>query len=157
MADFNFGENLRNIRQQKGFSQEFLATSLNISQAKYSRIERQSAIPDYQLICNMAQILDTPLTQLVPLTYQQNLVLLAAIHKPKLENKVKVWLNTVAGKIITIAACAFILNIVYVSTKIICKVGFQASYTTMMIVAWTVLLSSIIYMRYLFKKITKSG
>lgn len=155
MTNFNFGENLRNIRQQKGFSQEVMATSLNMSQPKYSRIERQSKIPDYQLNCSIAEILNIPLTELVPLSYQEHLVLLAAIHKPKLEIKVKAWLNTFAGKIITIAACGFIVDIVHMATKSICEVGFEASYPTIMATAWTVSLTLIAYMYYLFRKISK--
>lgn len=57
MKDFNFGENLRIIRQVKGISQEAMAMSLGISQAKYSRLEAQASVPPVRILEQIAGIL----------------------------------------------------------------------------------------------------
>jgi len=58
MKNFNFGENLRMIRSYKNVCQEGMATSLNISQASYSRIEASPDLPKLQVIDQLAETLD---------------------------------------------------------------------------------------------------
>lgn len=57
MKDFNFGGNLRVLRIYKNVCQEGMAAGLNISQASYSRIEANPAIPDTPVIHKLADIL----------------------------------------------------------------------------------------------------
>lgn len=57
MKNFNFGENLRMIRSYKNVCQEGMATSLNISQASYSRIEASPDFPEIQVIKKLADAL----------------------------------------------------------------------------------------------------
>lgn len=57
MNEFNFGENLRIIRQAKGISQEAMSIGLNISQAKYSRLERRHTIPSLDLVKKICIVL----------------------------------------------------------------------------------------------------
>lgn len=57
MKNFNFGENLRMIRNYKNVCQEGMATSLNISQASYSRIEASPDFPELQVINKLADTL----------------------------------------------------------------------------------------------------
>lgn len=57
MKNFNFGENLRMIRSYKNVCQEGMASSLNISQASYSRIEASPDFPELQVINNLADTL----------------------------------------------------------------------------------------------------
>jgi len=40
----NVGSKIRKVRELKGFSQEFVANQLNISQAAYSKIERANFV-----------------------------------------------------------------------------------------------------------------
>ena len=44
MNNVNF--NIKRVRDQKGYSQEFMASQLNISQASYARMENQE--PDFR-------------------------------------------------------------------------------------------------------------
>lgn len=53
----NHGENVRHYRTMKGYSQEYMATQLKISQPKYSEIERESVIDEKYLI-DIAKILN---------------------------------------------------------------------------------------------------
>ncbi|WP_424287960.1 helix-turn-helix domain-containing protein, partial [Daejeonella sp.] len=46
MEIFNFGENLRKIRVSRGISQEWISNKMDISQTKYSLIERGKILPD---------------------------------------------------------------------------------------------------------------
>ncbi len=57
MKNFNFGENLRMIRNYKNVCQEGMASSLNISQASYSRIEASPDSPELQVINKLADTL----------------------------------------------------------------------------------------------------
>ncbi|MCF8453751.1 MAG: helix-turn-helix domain-containing protein [Pedobacter sp.] len=57
MKNFNFGENLRMIRSYKNVCQEGMASSLNISQASYSRIEASPDFPDIAVINKLADTL----------------------------------------------------------------------------------------------------
>ena len=57
MKNFNFGENLRMIRNYKNICQEGVASSLNISQASYSRIEASPDFPEVPVINKLADTL----------------------------------------------------------------------------------------------------
>jgi transcriptional regulator with XRE-family HTH domain len=57
MKNFNFGENLRMIRNYKNICQEGVASSLNISQASYSRIEASPDFPEVLVINKLADTL----------------------------------------------------------------------------------------------------
>lgn len=58
MKNFNFGENLRTIRNYKNVCQEGMSAGLKISQTSYSRIEASREVPEPQLIHKLAEVLD---------------------------------------------------------------------------------------------------
>ncbi len=66
MEIFNFGANLRRKRLLAGISQEAVAFKMNITQSKYSRIERGRCLPDEAFICELAKFLGVPVTDLKP-------------------------------------------------------------------------------------------
>jgi len=66
MKDFNFGENLRQIRVQQGVSQDAMALKMNITQTKYSRIERSKSFPDSEFINQAAEFLGITAKDLMP-------------------------------------------------------------------------------------------
>lgn len=53
------GSRLKKLRTQKGFTQLQIATKLNISEARYNLYENNRRQPDYDLLKNMAEILET--------------------------------------------------------------------------------------------------
>jgi len=55
----NIGFNIKRVRQQKGYSQDFMANKLNISQASYARIESQETKLSIDRLQEIANILDT--------------------------------------------------------------------------------------------------
>ncbi|MEJ7693208.1 helix-turn-helix transcriptional regulator [Daejeonella sp.] len=66
MENFNFGENLRQIRVQKGISQEAMALKMDITQTKYSRMERSECVPAKIYVDRAAKFLEVPALELLP-------------------------------------------------------------------------------------------
>lgn len=66
MENFNFGENLRQIRVQKGISQDAMAMNMGVNQTTYSRIERKECVPDKFYVDKAAEYLKVPVTDLLP-------------------------------------------------------------------------------------------
>ena len=55
----NVGFNIKRVREQKGYSQEFMASRLNISQASYARLESQEIKLSIERLQQIADILET--------------------------------------------------------------------------------------------------
>ena len=55
----NIGVNIKRIRDQKGYSQEFMASQLNVSQAAYARMENQEVKLSVDRLQKIADILET--------------------------------------------------------------------------------------------------
>lgn len=56
--DLKIGENIRKIRELKGYSQEYMAQKMDISQRTYSNIESQNDKIDTQRLQTIAEILE---------------------------------------------------------------------------------------------------
>ena len=54
----NIGYKIKHVREQKGYSQEFMATQLNLSQATYARMESQEIKLSIDRLQKIADILD---------------------------------------------------------------------------------------------------
>ena len=55
----NTSLNIKRIREQKGYSQELMATKLNISQASYARLESEETKLSIDRLQKIADILET--------------------------------------------------------------------------------------------------
>ena len=86
MDDFIYGKNLRNSRRAQRMSQHKLSNLLDISQANYSRIERNGVVNNLQLIHEIHEILGVlpkkRIAQLVEIDHYT----LAEIRKPAHED-----------------------------------------------------------------------
>jgi len=82
MENFNFGENLRQIRVQKGVSQDAMGVKLDINQTKYSRIERSECVPSKTYVDQAAEYLSIPALDLLPPDWDYSKTLL--IFRPSL-------------------------------------------------------------------------
>jgi transcriptional regulator with XRE-family HTH domain len=60
------GEKIRLIRISKGYSQEYMAFMLNISQGTYSKLEKDSIEITIQRLLSIAEILEVNITELLP-------------------------------------------------------------------------------------------
>ncbi|GAB4206070.1 MAG: helix-turn-helix transcriptional regulator [Bacteroidia bacterium] len=58
-------ENIRKIRSARGFSQEYMATKLGVSQKHYSRIERGAVDISWSMICKIADALEVKIHHLI--------------------------------------------------------------------------------------------
>lgn len=54
----NLGAVFRQLRELKGYSQEYVACQLNISQKAYSKLEREEIKIDWKRICEFAGIIE---------------------------------------------------------------------------------------------------
>lgn len=61
----NIGQRIRKYREQKGFSQEYMAIELEISQASYARLENHDSKLDVQRLMKIADILQVHFAQLI--------------------------------------------------------------------------------------------
>lgn len=57
MKNFHFGENLRMMRNYRGYTQEAMANGLDMAQGTYSKIEYSKDLPDTEMIGRLAEIL----------------------------------------------------------------------------------------------------
>ena len=60
-----FHENIQSIRKSKGLSQEELATKLNVVRQTVSKWERGLSVPDSEMLINISEILETPVSVLL--------------------------------------------------------------------------------------------
>ena len=58
-------ENIRAIRRARGLSQEEVARQLHITRQTLSKWENGQSVPDAQLLLHLAEILDTPVSELL--------------------------------------------------------------------------------------------
>ena len=58
----NIVSNIKRIREQKGYKQEYMAVKMGITQPSYSRIESQEASLSIEKLQKIADILDTDIS-----------------------------------------------------------------------------------------------
>ena len=57
-------ENIRNLRKQKGMSQEELAAKLNVVRQTVSKWEQDLSVPDSEMLILIAEVFDVPVSRL---------------------------------------------------------------------------------------------
>ena len=60
-----FGENLKTLRKQKGFSQEELATRLHVVRQTISKWEKNLSVPDADTLIRLAEVLEVTVSELL--------------------------------------------------------------------------------------------
>lgn len=60
-----FGENLKKLRKQKGLSQEDLAARLHVARQTISKWEKNSSVPDADILIRLAEILEVSVSELL--------------------------------------------------------------------------------------------
>lgn len=144
MKTFNFGQNLRKIRQLKDISQDAMALKLKISQPTYSRIEGESKIPDHAMVVSIAKALDVDPSELKP----------PSTLKVILGGKLKEILNTRIGILIVFGSGLALVISAHDLAQSFC-IEFNTSDTTRYIVKWTAALATAAYIWYCVRKIMK--
>lgn len=72
MTNQELGENIRKIRELKGFSQQNLADEIKVDQKTISRIEKGELSPKFETLVSIAGALSVNLSQL--LSFHENLI-----------------------------------------------------------------------------------
>lgn len=60
-----FHENLKTMRKAKGYTQEELAIKLNVMRQTVSKWEKGLSVPDADVLCKIADVLDTDVSTLL--------------------------------------------------------------------------------------------
>lgn len=60
-----FHENLKTMRKAKGYTQEELAIKLNVVRQTVSKWEKGLSVPDADVLCKIADVLDTDVSTLL--------------------------------------------------------------------------------------------
>ena len=68
MSEKNLGQYLRKIRKSYGYTQEFVASQIDVSRQAYSHYENNRAIPPNDTCFNIAKIYDVPADMLIELS-----------------------------------------------------------------------------------------
>lgn len=72
MTDKALGEYLKVLRTHHGYSQEFVASHLNIIRQTYSHYETGRILPPLEAICTLAELYQVPVDSLLKLVVQNN-------------------------------------------------------------------------------------
>ena len=64
----NIGNNIKQIRELKNFSQEYMAGEIDVSQSTYARIENGTAVPKIDRLQRIAEVLEVDLSTLLSST-----------------------------------------------------------------------------------------
>ncbi|MDE5996378.1 MAG: helix-turn-helix domain-containing protein, partial [Eubacterium sp.] len=65
-----FDENLRNLRKEKDYSQEYLAEKLGVTRQTISKWENGTAMPDLKKLIELADFFETSMDDLLGLDYK---------------------------------------------------------------------------------------
>ena len=58
-------DNIKNLRKQKGYTQETLAQALNIVRQTVSKWEKGYSVPDADMLEKLAEVLEVPVSDLL--------------------------------------------------------------------------------------------
>lgn len=65
MKDSKFGERLRSLRKEKGWSQEYLAEQLNVSRQAVYKWESNKGYPDIANLIEISELFDVSIDELI--------------------------------------------------------------------------------------------
>lgn len=66
------GENIKILRKQKGYSQETLASQLNVVRQTVSKWEKGLSVPDAEMLNSLSELLETPVSTLLGATVSED-------------------------------------------------------------------------------------
>lgn len=82
-----FGIKLRRLREIYGFSQEAVAFHCGISQAAYSKKEKGTRIPSYERLCQLSDLYDVKIDELIQLPLEELLIIVLEKQIKLLQSK----------------------------------------------------------------------
>ena len=82
---FDFGENIKTLRKQRGFTQEQVAECLDVSKQAVSRWENNTTYPDITFLPKLASFYEVTVDFLLGADYETNNTLIAEYVKNRQE------------------------------------------------------------------------
>ncbi len=120
-----FSENLKKFRKEKSFSQEQLATRLNVVRQTISKWEKGISVPDAELLIQLAEVLDVTVGDLlgnkIEIAEGQNEKEFLASELAKLNERLVVYGNKISnskekiGTVIGIILLLLFIGVIYAS------------------------------------------
>ncbi len=65
-------ENIKNLRKEKGISQEELANKLNVVRQTVSKWEQGLSVPDSEMLIKISEIFEVPVSKLIGETFEED-------------------------------------------------------------------------------------
>lgn len=121
-------ENIKNLRKEKGMSQEELALKLNVVRQTVSKWEQNLSVPDSEMLVKIAEVFEVPVSRLLGETVEesdtktelerisQKLENLNSLVAERNMRSRRIWLTV-------IAVCSIIIAIVLLAFAVIFVVG----------------------------------
>ena len=116
-------ENIKNIRKNKGFTQEELAARLHVTRQTISKWERGASVPDAALLSDMAEIMDVSVSDLLGEKAIERHDQDAIIEQLSRINEQMAIRNRRATRIIKTLAIMFVVAIAVIGTIFFLNVG----------------------------------
>lgn len=124
-------ENIKNLRKEKGMSQEELALKLNVVRQTVSKWEQNLSVPDSEMLVKIAEVFEVPVSRLLGETVEENdtKTELEKISQ-KLENlnslmaernlrSRRIWLTVIAVSAMIIAIVTLAFSVIFVVGMVI--------------------------------------
>ncbi len=124
-------ENIKNLRKEKGMSQEELALRLNVVRQTVSKWEQNLSVPDSEMLVKIAEIFEVPVSRLLGETVEesdtktelekisQKLENLNSLMAERNMRSRRMWLTVIAVCAIIIAAVMLAFSVIFIIGMII--------------------------------------
>jgi len=121
------GENIKALRKQKGYSQETLASQLNVVRQTISKWEKGQSVPDAYMLEQIAELFEVPVSTLLGNAVAENdsfskeneIVTQLAILNAQLANQTRNRRKTIKIAVISILSLFLLLVILYIGVVIL--------------------------------------
>lgn len=121
----HFSENLRNLRKEKEYSQEYLAEKMNVTRQTISKWENGTAMPDLKKLTELADLFEVSMDKLLGIDYEgsneikdnniENLISAFAVSFEETYNKR--FKDLILKLIVTLICCIYILIIIIIPIR----------------------------------------
>ena len=129
------GENIKTLRKQKGYSQETLASQLNVVRQTISKWEKGISVPDAYMLEQMAELFEVPVSDLLGNNIEEEnassrddeIVTQLAILNAQLANQARNRRRTIKIAVISIIAIFVSMVVLYIGALILFNVVTETS------------------------------
>lgn len=129
------GDNIKTLRKQKGYSQETLASQLNVVRQTISKWEKGISVPDAYMLEQMAELFEVPVSDLLGNNIEEEnassrddeIVTQLAILNAQLANQARNRRRTIKIAVISIIAIFVSMVVLYIGALILFRTVTETS------------------------------